>query len=153
MSLTHISHDPKHVGPYQLSWYIQYLSPIHLCPYHPYTCVPITHTPVSLSPIHLCPYHPYTCVPITHTPVSLSPIHLCPYHPYTCVPITHTPVSLSPIHLCPYHRYTCVPITLDRASSLHRDGHRPVNILVAPEQILKPLWKALPWPYIRTKYC
>ena len=43
--------------------------------------------------------------------------------------------------------------TLDRASSLHRDGHRSVNILVAPEQILKPLWKALPWPYIRTKYC
>ena len=85
----------------------------HVGYYHPYTCVPITHTPVSLSPIYTCApitdtpvsLSPiYTCAPITHTPVSLSPI-------YTCVPITDTPVSLSPIHLCPYHPYTCVSIT------------------------------------------
>ena len=40
-----------------------------------------------------------------------------------------------------------------RLCTLYRDGRRLSKYPGAPEQILKPLWKALPWPYIRTKYC
>ena len=36
------------------------------------------------------------------------------------------------------------PICLDRASSLYRDGDHSVNILVAPEQILKQYEKPSP---------